>query len=217
MGKSSAEAIAILFSCFLRPVPLSANPGGVAAMILSALPCAMAHSKPSRRKFLLTSDIHFNPMADPDLVPELAKAAPTQWESILRHSQLTSFSRYGFDTNWWLLDSALDQMRTTLPHPAFIMITGDLLAHDFPKSFLDATHDDDRDHYRDFVLKTVEFLALEFRKRFGDTRIFLSIGNNDEECGNYSVRAGGIFLGDTAEVARSWRTVTIRLLPSGRR
>lgn len=164
---------------------------------------APARSKVAKHEFLLVSDLHFNPMADPALVPELAAAAPTQWESILRRSQLTTYSRHGFDTNWWLLASALDQMRTTSPHPAFIMINGDLLAHDFPHSFATEAHDNDREHYRSFVMKTVEFLAFQFRKRFGDTRILLAIGNNDEECGNYSIRPGGLFLNDTAEVARS--------------
>ena len=50
--------------------------------------------------------------------------------------------------------------------------------------------------------KTVEFLALELRKRFPGTKILLTPGNNDENCGNYSIRAGGIFLSDTAQLAR---------------
>ncbi len=57
-------------------------------------------------------------------------------------------------------------MRKTLPHPAFVMFTGDLLAHEFPSKYRNATHDEDPEHYRAFVLKTVEFLAIEFRKRF---------------------------------------------------
>jgi sphingomyelin phosphodiesterase acid-like 3 len=191
---------------FVRLLTTRRTPSLSMALLLPLLfsaTCAVASPKVSRHQFLLASDLHFNPMADPALVPELSMAPPTQWESILRHSQLTTYSRYGFDANWWLLASALDQMRLTLPHPAFIMITGDILAHDFPKTFTDATHDNDRDHYRAFVLKTVEFMALEVRKRFGNTPVLLTIGNNDEECGNYSVRPGGIFLGDTAELARA--------------
>src|SRR5208283_4454046 len=131
---------------------------------------------------------------------------PTQWETVLARSKSTSFSQYGEDTNWWLLQSALDQMRATLPHPAFILMTGDLLAHQFPQTYLKTTHDQNRENYRKFVLKTVEFLALEFRKRFPDTKILLTPGNNDEECGNYSVRAGGTFLHETADLARKLAT-----------
>src|SRR5271166_4100797 len=61
----------------------------------------------ARAKFLIVSDIHFNPMADPTLVPELAAADPGQWEPILQRTQPTAFSPYGQDTNWWLLQSAL--------------------------------------------------------------------------------------------------------------
>jgi hypothetical protein len=156
----------------------------------------------SRRVFLLTSDIHFNPMADATLVADLTAADPSQWETILQRTKPAKFSQYGQDTNWWLLQSALDQMRKTLPHPAFVMYTGDLLAHEFPQTYQRITHDSDPEHYRAFVVKTVEFVALELRKRFPDTRILLTPGNNDEDCGNYSVRAGGTFLGDTASLAR---------------
>src|SRR5208337_4745207 len=63
-------------------------------------------------------------------------------------------------------------------------------------------HDSDREHYRAFVLKTLEFLALEFRRRFNDTKILVTPGNNDEECGDNSMQAHGRFLNDTAELAR---------------
>ncbi len=85
-------------------------------------------------------------------------------------------------------------MRATLPHPAFIMLPGDLLAHDFPANYARVTHDNDRERYRAFVLKTLKFLALEFRKRFGDTKVLVTRGNNDEECGDNSIPAHGEFL-----------------------
>jgi hypothetical protein len=86
------------------------------------------------------------------------------------------------------------------------MVPGDLLAHDFPTTYASVTHNDDREHYRAFVLKTLGFLALEFRKRFGDTKILVTPGNNDEECGDNSIEAHGRFLNDTADSpARRWR------------
>ena len=176
---------------------------------LLALACGFLACRPSLQsaeapanKFLIVSDIHFNPMADPSLVGALAAADPTQWETVLERSKLTRFSQYGQDTNWWLLRSALDEMRATLPHPAFIMLPGDLLAHKYPQTYAMVTHDNDREHYRAFVLKTLHFLALEFRKRFGDTKILVTPGNNDEECGDNSMQAHGEFLNDTAELAR---------------
>ena len=152
--------------------------------------------------FLVASDFHFNPMADPSLVGQLEKADPIEWETIFNTSKSTSFSQYGQDTNWWLLQSSLDQMQRTIRHPAFILVTGDSLAHRFPQQFQCATHDNDREHYRQFVLKTVKFLVLELRKRYPAEQIFITPGNNDENCGNYSIRAGGAFLLDTGRIVR---------------
>ena len=175
---------------------------GVLAVLCACHVSARAERPPAGHTFLIASDIHFNPMADASLVADLAAAEPDQWEAIFARSKRTAFSQYGEDTNWWLLQSSLDAMRATLPHPAFILATGDALAHQFPETYRKITHDSNRENYRKFVLKTVEFLALELRKRFPDTKILLTPGNNDEECGNYSIEAGGAFLHDTADLAR---------------
>lgn len=171
-------------------------------MMLLVATATAAFDGHGEAEFLWVSDIHFNPMADPSLVSELEKAEPAQWESILNRSSSATFSQYKSDTNWWLLRSALEQFPKTLRHPAFVMVTGDLLAHDFPKTFEAATHDQDERHYRAFVQKTVEFLALELRGKFPGTKIFLTPGNNDNDCGDYTIEAGGVFLRDTADVAR---------------
>jgi sphingomyelin phosphodiesterase acid-like 3 len=175
----------------------------VGALVLLAVSVAGAQpaSKNSPGKLLIASDIHFNPMADPTLVADLVATDVAQWEGILRRSKLTAFSPYGQDSNWWLMRSAFDAMVRTEPHPALVMFTGDLLAHSFPKTYTGITHDNDPEHYRAFVLKTFDFIALEFRKRFPDAKVLLTPGNNDEECGDYSIAENGIFLSDTAERA----------------
>ncbi len=167
---------------------------------LLAISATSASAAPARQ-FLIVSDLHFNPFADPTLVADLAAAPASRWESILNRSKPAAYSPYGQDTNWWLLQSALDAMRATLPHPALVMVTGDLLAHGFPQAYAAATHDSDRQHYRAFVLKTVEFLAWELRRRFNRSQILLTPGNNDNECGDYDIEADGPFLGDTAHLA----------------
>jgi sphingomyelin phosphodiesterase acid-like 3 len=181
---------------------------GVRRLLLGALvllAVSIAGAQPARKnspgKLLIASDIHFNPMADPALVADLAAAEPAQWESILHRSKLTAFSPYGQDSNWWLMQSAFDAMARTEPHPALVMFTGDLLAHSFPKTYKSITHDNDPEHYRAFVLKTFDFIALEFRKRFPDAKVLLTPGNNDEECGDYSIAENGVFLSDTADRA----------------
>lgn len=156
----------------------------------------------SKHKLLVASDIHFNPMADASLIPQLIAAEPAQWEAILNKTAPRSFSPYGQDTNWWLLQSSLDEMRKTMAHPAVFFVLGDMLAHHFPEMFRESTHSEDHQQYRAFVRKTIQFLGLELRKRWPDTQILLTPGNNDNDCGNYSIEAGGTFLSDTADTLR---------------
>lgn len=174
-------------------------------LVLLVAMSSVAHgfNHDAQAKFLLVSDIHFNPMADPSLVNELVATDPARWESILDRTTPGTFSQYKSDTNWWLLESALKQFPATLPHPTFIVVTGDLLAHDFRETFQSVTHDSDQQRYRAFVLKTVQFLALELQHKFPGTKIFITPGNNDDDCGDYSIQANGTFLKYTAPVARA--------------
>jgi sphingomyelin phosphodiesterase acid-like 3 len=82
------------------------------------------------------------------------------------------------------------------------MITGDLLAHGFPQKYAHAVPDTNRDHYRAFVSKTVSFIALELRKRYDKPQILLTPGNNDDDCNDYNIEAGGTFLSDTVRTTR---------------
>jgi sphingomyelin phosphodiesterase acid-like 3 len=165
-----------------------------------------AHARPKQpnrpaQQLLIASDLHFNPFADPSLVPELASAPVRKWEAILNRSSSTSYSSYGQDTNWWLLRSAFDAMRRAEPDPALIMITGDLLAHGFPQAYARTTHDTKPEHYRAFVSKTVSFVTAELRLRYSKSQILLTPGNNDDECGDYDIEGGGPFLKDSARTA----------------
>ncbi len=187
-----------------RPLGLSVVQFCTAALVIALFmtgnPVLAADS--ASHKVLIASDIHFNPMADPSLVTQLTAAEPAQWEAILNKTAPHSFSPYGQDTNWWLLQSSLDQMHKTMPHPAVFFVLGDMLAHRFPEMYREITHDNDRGHYRAFVLKTIQFLALQLRRRWPDTQVLMTPGNADNDCGDYSVEAGGTFLSDTATTIR---------------
>ena len=148
------------------------------------------------------SDLHFDPMADPRLVDQLAAAEPDQWRQVLDSSDDRSLGRYGRDSNWMLLRSALQQMAETLPKPAFVLISGDFLAHRFRPEFNAAVRDHSDAAYRVFVQKTMQFLGLQLEQNFPATPILPALGNNDEECGDYELQPGGPFLVDTLPILR---------------
>jgi sphingomyelin phosphodiesterase acid-like 3 len=151
---------------------------------------------------LVMSDPHFDPMADPRLVDELAAAEPEQWSAVLDNSSDRSLGRYGRDSNWMLLHSALRQMAEALPKPAFVLIPGDFLAHGFRQEFDAAAKDHSDAAYRIFVRKTMQFLGQRLEQAFPATPILPALGNNDEECGDYQLQPGGPFLADTLPILR---------------
>jgi len=154
----------------------------------------------TRDQFLAVSDLHFNPMADPALVPDLAGHDPEQWGAILEQSGITGLSGYRSDANWPLLDSSIRAMQAALADPAFMLITGDFLAHGFRQRFDAAMQGHAKADYRAFVAKTFAFIALRLRQRFPTTMILPVIGNNDSDCEDYAIEPNGSFLTQTRPV-----------------
>jgi sphingomyelin phosphodiesterase acid-like 3 len=151
----------------------------------------------------MMSDLHFDPMADRRLVDRLAAAEPEQWCGVLESFDDTALGPYGRDTSWMLLRSVLRQMRDALPEPAFVLVPGDFLAHDFRRKFDGAARDHSNDAYRLFVRNTMRFLAQQLEQTFPATPILPALGNNDDECGDYQLQPGGPFLADTLPILRT--------------
>jgi hypothetical protein len=153
-------------------------------------------------RFLMMSDLHFDPMADPKLVDRLSAAGPEEWEAIFETSDSKTAARYGADSNWPLLHSALRQTKETLPNPGFVILPGDFLAHSFRRQFDAATVDHSDAAYRTLVRKTMQYLALQLEQTFPDTPILPALGNDDSYCGNYQLQPQGPFLADTLPIIR---------------
>jgi len=170
--------------------------GGPASGQQTAAPPAIAG------QVLVMSDLHFDPMADPQLVDQLAAAEPEQWGAVLDSSGYQSLGRYGRDANWPLLRSALRQMAETLPHPAFVLISGDFLAHGFRQEFDAAAGDHSDAAHRIFVRKTMQFLGQQLEQTFPATPILPALGNNDEECADSQLQPHGPFLADALPILR---------------
>jgi hypothetical protein len=179
---------------------------GLAAFLVCGLspPAWGAESEAAgSAQFLMISDLHFDPMADPKLVNRLAAADPDAWQAILESSDTNGVSRYGKDSNWPLLRSALGQMEEALPAPAFLLLPGDFLAHNFRREF-DASAAERTDAaYRLFVQKTMQFVALQLAHALPDTPILPALGNNDDICGDYRLQPDGPFLVDMLPILRA--------------
>lgn len=167
--------------------------------------------------FLSVSDVHFNPFADPSLVAQLEAADVARWEAIFASSSITSFSTYGSDVNEPLLRSALAAMRKELPAPAFVMISGDFLAHSFDSTYQKYATDKSQSAYTAFVAKTIAYVAAAFHKTYPGVPIYPTLGNNDSDCGDYAVAPDGAFLKNFRD---TWREIVgsrsfTRRFPSG--
>lgn len=151
-------------------------------------------------KFLSISDIHFNPFADPSLVTKLEAAEVSQWQAILASTAMTGFTTYGSDINDALMRSAFGEMQKQIPAPAFVLISGDFLAHDFQQTYQKYASDKSQTAYTAFVTKTVAYIASVLRETYPGVRIYPTLGNNDSDCGDYAVVPKGVFLANFRDV-----------------
>ncbi|HEY2292626.1 MAG TPA: metallophosphoesterase [Thermoanaerobaculia bacterium] len=172
------------------PSRRSRVPSILALALLAPLLAAGAGSaQQDTGTFVVLSDLHFDPLYDPDLVPQLQAADARQWLPIFESSKITQLSGYGQDTNYPLLKSALSALRCRAPEPDFVLISGDFLRHKFPQD-------------KALARKTLEFLTLRLQATFPGIPVFPALGNNDSDCGDYTQQPGGQFLKDLAAI---WR------------
>ncbi len=132
-------------------------------------------------RFLALSDIHFDPLRDPALTDKLAQAPATEWADLLAGGAPSGF---GKDTDWTLLTQTLDAMRQAEPHPDFILMPGDFLAHKLDTRFKqNGTRSDAA--LLDFEAKTLQVIVQQTQQRFPGVPLFPVLGNNDDACGDY--------------------------------
>ncbi|MBV9187650.1 MAG: metallophosphoesterase, partial [Acidobacteria bacterium] len=159
-------------------------------------------SSAAAETFLSVSDIHFDPFADPALVAKLEAAPVGDWEAILASSTTTTFSSYGSDINDALLRSAIGEMKKQIPSPAFVLISGDFLAHKFQETYQQYATDKSQTAFTAFVTKTIAYVTAVLRKAYPDTPVYPALGNNDSDCGDYAIAPNSVFL---ANVRNVWK------------
>ena len=156
---------------------------------------------------LLVSDLHFSPyLAGDDVVRTLRSSPTTAWAGILAASADTAPSPYGKDSNFPLLRSAGAAIRAAAPNPAFVVVTGDFLAHNFEKSYTDIFGDTATAGAAAFADSTMAFMARWMASLVpADVPVYPSIGNNDSGCNDY-----GMDTQFQRSAARSWAPLAQR-------
>jgi sphingomyelin phosphodiesterase acid-like 3 len=172
---------------------------GAVVLVLLAVVCPA-----TAETFLSVSDIHFDPFADPALMAKLESADVGQWDAILASSAVQSFSKYGSDVDDPLLRSAVAEMKKQIASPAFVLISGDFLAHGFQKTYQQYATDKSQTAYTAFVAKTIAYVASMLRKAYPGVPIYPVLGNNDSDCGDYAVAPDSVFLADFRDI---WKPV----------
>lgn len=149
-------------------------------------------------EFLVLSDIHFNPMSglNREQFQTLQQLPSERWGAYFDSLDQAPVS-YGQDSNIALMTSALDAANSRLPKPEFVLYPGDFLAHDWQANYdklAGETIAQNPQAYRDFTNKALAVVAQEFKKRFPDTPVLATLGNDDSYCGDYWIQPGGSFL-----------------------
>ncbi len=170
---------------------------------------------------LLLSDIHFDPFWDPAKVPQLVAAPVSEWKAVLasapspdQKQRFTALQQScqvrGTDTSYLLLDSSLKAMRKPAAGIKFVTVSGDLLAHAIQCKYYALHHTSTLDAYRAFADKSMEFVIDELEENFPNVPVYIALGNNDSDCGDYRLDPHSEFL------ARIGKEVT-RNLPTAER
>ena len=141
------------------------------------------------------SDVHFNPFYDPSLFPALIAADASQWAGIYQTSKITAPSAWGADTNYSLLVLALSGIKQNLGASPCIIFTGDIIGHNFPKTFFELYYGNLGVSVPDvpdatavaameaFAVNTVAFFMGQVRATVGDIPVMFVVGNADSYIG----------------------------------
>ena len=178
-------------------------------MLLACLLTVAWHAEPAAAQtqtgqFLVITDIHFNPFADPTLFDDLHSRPASAWPRIFAGGKQQAFSGYGQDANYQLMESCLDDAAARIPQPDFVLYPGDFLGHYWQRDY-DRLAKQDRHQdpaaYRAFTDKAMAMMTAEFDRRFPRAPIYATLGNTDAYCEDYQIEPQGGFLD---HFARSW-------------
>ena len=149
--------------------------------------------------FVSLSDIHFDPFYDPTLVDQLIQSDYTEWQKIFSSSKTKNYGTYGEDTNYPLLNSALQHAALAAKDADFVIISGDFLSHHFNENYYTYSGNKNPKALHEFINKTIAFVTMMLTESFPNVPTYPVVGNNDSYCGDYQIQPAGEFLEATTE------------------
>jgi sphingomyelin phosphodiesterase acid-like 3 len=169
--------------------------------LIFSLHCAYAHST---QQFISIADIHFDPFltckSKPcPLIKKMQSEPPEAWPHLLSKED-HSVTQYKKDANYSILNSALISAQQEGSQAQFLLVLGDMLAHNYQKKYRQYANDSSKEGYQSFVKKTFQFLVNELNRLFPNKDIFYVVGNNDSYQGDYVLKPGGEFFHDMAAI-----------------
>ncbi len=160
---------------------------------------------------LFVSDIHFDPFRDPGKAAQLAAAPVGDWDRILAApasadaaAQWTKLDQAcptrGADTSYALYQSSLHAIHAQAGDAKFVILSGDLIAHNFSCKFAAVFPKAAPTDYRTFVEKTIDYVFANLRTALPGVPVYAALGNNDSDCGDYQLDPNSRFLKEAAQV-----------------
>jgi len=144
------------------------------------------------------------------LGPGKSPATPSEWKAILAAApspdqpqrfdalQQSCHAR-GADTSFALYNSSLKAMRSQAARAKFVAVSGDLLSHAFQCKYNTLFPGAAPEAYRAFVEKTLSYIIDELYGSFPGVPVYIALGNNDSDCGDYRLDARSEFLSEVGK------------------
>lgn len=152
------------------------------AAIIASVICAPVHAQEAGHTFLHVSDIHLDPFS--------AFAG-------------RKLAHYGEDTNYALFATSLAAIKKAGASADFLVVSGDLLVHDFEKKLRAATaNPPSQPAIVDAAVSTSGLVADALAMAVPGKPVILALGNNDSDCGDYQIDPGGPYLEGTRELVK---------------
>ncbi len=132
----------------------------------------------------------------------------------------TTCKARGADTTYALYQSSLAAIKDDAAGAKFVVLSGDMIAHNFSCKFDTTFPKAKPGDYRAFVEKTIEYVMRELRAALPGVPVYAALGNNDSDCGDYQLDANSPFLAEigktlTADFPLKERTEALRTFAEG--